>query len=87
MDAESELLHKRHLACYGPEDVCILLEEMGLNRAELRRFRIARIDGEHVHVRVQAHLSEDRTEGSCWVGSLTVELAHAPTTLMTSLVD
>ena len=43
---ESELLRKKHLARFSPEEVCLLLEEMGFDRLDLRGFRVERVDGE-----------------------------------------
>ena len=45
-EMESELLRKKHLARFSPEEVCLLLEEMGFDRLDLRGFRVERVDGE-----------------------------------------
>ena len=46
VELESELLRKKHLARFSPEEVCLLLEEMGFDRLDLRGFRVERVDGE-----------------------------------------
>ncbi len=42
---ESDLLRKKHLARFTPEELMLLLEEMGFDRLDLRGFRINRIGG------------------------------------------
>ena len=49
VELESELLRKKHLARFSPEEVCLLLEEMGFDRLDLRGFRVERVDGESAH--------------------------------------
>ena len=49
-EVESELLRKKHIARFSPEEVCLLLEEMGFDRLDLRGFRVERVDGEAVCV-------------------------------------
>ncbi len=46
VQVESDLLHKKHLVRFTPEEVCMLLEEMGLDRLDLRAIRLHRISGE-----------------------------------------
>ena len=45
VEVESEVLKKKHLARFTPEEVCLLLEEMGFDRLDLRGFRAGRVDG------------------------------------------
>lgn len=45
VEVESEVLKKKHLARFSSEEVCLLLEEMGFDRLDLRGFRAGRVDG------------------------------------------
>ena len=45
VEVESEILKKKHLARFTPEEVSLLLEEMGFDRLDLRGFRAGRVDG------------------------------------------
>mmetsp|Transcript_25551 Transcript_25551/g.55657 ORF Transcript_25551/g.55657 Transcript_25551/m.55657 type:complete len:586 (-) Transcript_25551:158-1915(-) len=45
IEVESELLRKKHLARFSSEEVCMLLEEMGFDKLDLRGFRAARVTG------------------------------------------
>ncbi|GAX82754.1 hypothetical protein CEUSTIGMA_g10180.t1 [Chlamydomonas eustigma] len=42
---EGEVLRRKHVARFTPEEVCMLLEEMGFDMLDLRGFRVARVDG------------------------------------------
>lgn len=64
IEVESELLRKKHLARFSPEEVCLLLEEMGLDRLDLRGFRLARTNGEARGERGGQHL----LNGLVWLG-------------------
>lgn len=44
-EVESEILRKKHLARFSSEEVCLLLEEMGFDRLDLRGFRDGRVNG------------------------------------------
>ncbi len=38
-------MRKKHLSRFSPEEVCLLLEEMGFDRLDLRGFRANQVDG------------------------------------------
>ncbi|KAF5839348.1 hypothetical protein DUNSADRAFT_1032 [Dunaliella salina] len=45
VEVESDLLRKKHLARFTPDELALLLEEMGFDRLDLRGFRINHISG------------------------------------------
>ncbi|GAX79983.1 hypothetical protein CEUSTIGMA_g7422.t1 [Chlamydomonas eustigma] len=45
VEVESEVLRRKHLSRFSTEEVCLLLEEMGFDRLDLRGFRVAKVDG------------------------------------------
>ena len=40
------MLRKKHLARFTPDELALLLEEMGFDRLDLRGFRVNHIGGE-----------------------------------------
>mmetsp|Transcript_27752 Transcript_27752/g.70743 ORF Transcript_27752/g.70743 Transcript_27752/m.70743 type:complete len:579 (-) Transcript_27752:845-2581(-) len=45
VEVESELLRKKHLARFTPDELALLLEEMGFDSLDLRGFRVHRVSG------------------------------------------
>ncbi|KAG1659281.1 hypothetical protein FOA52_008210 [Chlamydomonas sp. UWO 241] len=58
-EIEAELLRRKHLARFSPEEACLLLEEMGFDRLDLRPFRVARVSGASLLLMGKDELSID----------------------------